>query len=114
MAVEHKHQSRNAVLAFWLVYILTRPLGASIGGPDTYTFKETMELAFQACGKTPWITELPMWLAEGGLMVTGLFNRNLADLLSFAVEALKFDHVAPAYGTRHLKDFFAEMAAAKH
>jgi len=31
LAVEYKHQSRNAVLAFWLVYILTRPLGASIG-----------------------------------------------------------------------------------
>jgi len=28
---EHRHQSRNAVLAFWLAYILTRPLGASIG-----------------------------------------------------------------------------------
>ena len=84
-----------------------------VGGPDIYTFKETMELAFHACGKTPWITELPMWLAEGGLMVTGLFNRNLADLLSFAVEALKFDHIAPAYGTRHLKDFFAELAAKK-
>ncbi len=31
LAVEHRHQSRNAVLAFWLAYILTRPLGASIG-----------------------------------------------------------------------------------
>lgn len=28
---EHKMQSPNAVLAFWLAYILTRPLGASIG-----------------------------------------------------------------------------------
>jgi uncharacterized membrane-anchored protein len=28
---EHKFQSPNAVLAFWLAYILTRPLGASIG-----------------------------------------------------------------------------------
>jgi uncharacterized membrane-anchored protein len=27
----HRHQSTNAVLAFWLAYILTRPLGASIG-----------------------------------------------------------------------------------
>jgi uncharacterized membrane-anchored protein len=26
---EHPHQSRNAVLAFWLAYIITRPLGAS-------------------------------------------------------------------------------------
>jgi uncharacterized membrane-anchored protein len=29
LAAEHRHQSRNAVLAFWLAYILTRPLGAS-------------------------------------------------------------------------------------
>ncbi len=85
----------------------------AVGGPDIYTFREVMELAFHACGKNPWITPLPMWLAEGGLMVTGLFNRNLADLLSFAVEALKFDHVAPACGTRHLKEFFAELAARK-
>jgi uncharacterized protein YbjT (DUF2867 family) len=83
------------------------------GGPDIYTFKETMEMAFVACGKTPWITPLPMWLAEGALIVTGIFNRNLAGLLSFAVEALKFDHIAPAYGTRHLKDFFGELASKK-
>lgn len=31
LAADHRHQSRNAVFAFWLVYILTRPLGASIG-----------------------------------------------------------------------------------
>ena len=31
LVVENKYQPRNAVLAFWLVYILTRPLGASIG-----------------------------------------------------------------------------------
>ncbi len=31
LVVEHEHQSANAVLAFWLAYILTRPLGASFG-----------------------------------------------------------------------------------
>ncbi len=31
LAEEHRRQSTNAVLAFWLAYILTRPLGASIG-----------------------------------------------------------------------------------
>jgi uncharacterized membrane-anchored protein len=31
LVLEHRHQSTNAVLAFWLAYILTRPLGASIG-----------------------------------------------------------------------------------
>lgn len=29
LGLEHKHQSRNAVFAFWFAYILTRPLGAS-------------------------------------------------------------------------------------
>ena len=29
LSAEHRHQSTNAVLAFWLAYILTRPLGAS-------------------------------------------------------------------------------------
>ncbi|MEI8102664.1 MAG: SDR family oxidoreductase [Chlorobium sp.] len=82
----------------------------AVGGAKVYTFREAMEMAFKACGKSPWITPLPFWLAEGGLIVTGLFNRNLADLFSFAVEALKFDHVAPPYGTRDLKDFFMELA----
>ncbi len=31
LAAGHRHLSRNAVLAFWLAYIFTRPLGASIG-----------------------------------------------------------------------------------
>jgi uncharacterized membrane-anchored protein len=31
LGAEHKYFSSNAVLAFWLAYILTRPLGASIG-----------------------------------------------------------------------------------
>lgn len=39
MGAEHKHQSRNAVFAFWLAYVLTRPLGASfadwMGKPGT-------------------------------------------------------------------------------
>ncbi len=31
LTVTHRHQFASAVLAFWLAYILTRPLGASIG-----------------------------------------------------------------------------------
>jgi uncharacterized membrane-anchored protein len=31
LAVGHRHLTRNAVLAFWIAYIMTRPLGASIG-----------------------------------------------------------------------------------
>lgn len=31
LGAQHRRQSSNAVLAFWLAYVLTRPLGASIG-----------------------------------------------------------------------------------
>jgi uncharacterized membrane-anchored protein len=31
LGAEHRHMTPNAVLAFWLAYILTRPLGASLG-----------------------------------------------------------------------------------
>ena len=31
LGADHKHMSANAVWAFWIAYILTRPLGASIG-----------------------------------------------------------------------------------
>lgn len=31
LGAEHKHMTTNAVWAFWIAYILTRPLGASIG-----------------------------------------------------------------------------------
>lgn len=31
LSAEHRRQSSNAVLAFWLAYIMTRPLGASLG-----------------------------------------------------------------------------------
>lgn len=38
--LEHRHQTRNAVLAFWLAYIVTRPLGASFadwtGKPQSF------------------------------------------------------------------------------
>lgn len=84
----------------------------TVGGPDIYTFREIMELAFHACGKTPWITKFPVWLVDGIHMAVRFFNSNLADLMSFTVEAVKFDHVAPSYGNRHLKNFFAELAIA--
>jgi uncharacterized membrane-anchored protein len=31
LAADHRRQGPNAVLAFWIAYVLTRPLGASIG-----------------------------------------------------------------------------------
>jgi uncharacterized protein YbjT (DUF2867 family) len=87
------------------------------GGPDTYTFNETMVMAFEAVGKHPWITHIPLWVGDAALFVTGLFNRSLAGVLAFAVSVSGLENVAPAVGTRHLADFYRDLAArgeAKH
>ncbi|MBL6957158.1 MAG: SDR family oxidoreductase [Chlorobium phaeobacteroides] len=81
------------------------------GGPDTYTFNETVTLAFEALGKKPWITHVPMWIGDAALFVTGLVNKPLAGVMSFAIAVSSLDSVAPAKGTRHLKDFYRELAA---
>lgn len=83
----------------------------SAGGPDTYTFNETVEMAFQAVGKSPWITHIPMWIGDAALFVTGIFNKPLAGILAFAVSVSGLDNVAPATGTHHLGDFYRELAA---
>ncbi len=83
----------------------------SVGGPDTYTFNETVTLAFDALGKKPWITHIPMWVGDAALFVTGLINKPLAGVMSFAIAVSSLDNVAPARGTRHLKDFYRELAA---
>jgi uncharacterized protein YbjT (DUF2867 family) len=83
----------------------------SAGGPDTYTFNETINMAFETVGKNPWVTYLPMWVGGAALFVTGIFNKSLAGVLAFAVSVSGLDSVAPANGTHHLRDFYLELAA---
>lgn len=82
-----------------------------VGGPDIFTFNETVTMAFEALGKNPWITHIPLWVGDAALFVTGLFNRGLAGVMSFAVTVSRLDTVAPPTGTRHLGDFFRDLAA---
>lgn len=80
------------------------------GGPDIFTFRETVALAFKALDKEPWITPIPMWIGEAALFITGLFSQNLAAMVSFAVAVSRIDTVAPATGTHHLAAFYEELA----
>ena len=82
-----------------------------VGGPDIYTFNETVSMAFEILGKKPWITHVPMWIGDAALFVTGLVNKPLAGVMSFAIAVSNLDNVAPARGSRHLKDFYRELAA---
>jgi hypothetical protein len=82
-----------------------------VGGPDIYTYDETNLMAFEALRMKPWIIHVPMWVGDIALFVMGLVNKPLKSILSFALSVSRMDNVAPATGTRHLKDFFRELAA---
>lgn len=82
-----------------------------VGGPEIFTYDETNLMAFEALGKNPWITHVPLWVGDAVLFVTGLFNKPLAGVLGFALSVSRIDNVAPATGMRKLADFFREMAA---
>ena len=85
-----------------------------VGGPDTYSFNETVTMAFDALGKNPWITHVPMWVGDAALFLTGFFNKGLAGVMSFAIAVSGMDTVAPATGKKHLKDFFQELATKEN
>ena len=82
-----------------------------IGGPDIYTFNETVTMAFEVLGKKPWVTHIPMWIGDATLFITGFLNKPLASVMSFAVSVSRIDNVAPVTGARHLKEFYRELAA---
>ena len=83
----------------------------AVGGPDIYTYDETNLMAFEALGLEPKITHLPMWVGDIVLFIIGLVNKPMKSIISFALSVSRIDNVAPATGTRHLKDFYRELAS---
>lgn len=81
-----------------------------VGGPVTYTMREIAELAFAVLGKKVKIIGIPPCLAHLAVKLIHPFNKHVADLAEFFVAAGKNDCVAPATGTRTLKDYYEELA----
>ena len=83
----------------------------AVGGPDIFTYDETNIMAFEALDLQPKITHVPMWVGDAALFVIGLINKPFGSIMSFALSVSRMDNVAPPFGTRHLKDFYRDLAA---
>lgn len=83
----------------------------AVGGPEAYTRRETVELAFAALGKTPKIYRMPVWAVSLMLKPLRLFDPRLYEMMSFLVAVMQRDVVAPPTGTRSLARFMREAAA---
>ena len=82
-----------------------------VGGPLTYSLKETAELAFSTLGKKPKITRIPPWLAKLAVRVIRPFNKQMSDLVEFFTAAGQSDGVAPTTGTHTLRSYYEEVAS---
>lgn len=82
-----------------------------VGGPDVFTYREVADLAFQALGRPARVTGVPVWLSTAAIAATRMVSRQRAELLAFFTTAMTHDAVAPARGSRHLSDHFADCVA---
>lgn len=84
-----------------------------VGGPETLTRRGCAELALRALGKK---TRTPV-LAPGLVRAQGRLirplNPRVGDLVAFFEEVFTHDLVVPAYGTRMLEPYFAELVEGK-
>lgn len=82
----------------------------SVGGPDIYTRREIVELAFEVVGRKPRIVRIPSWVFRGLVAPVRLMNPRLYALMAFGAAVSSIDVVAPAVGRRHLRAYFQSLA----
>jgi uncharacterized protein YbjT (DUF2867 family) len=80
-----------------------------LGGPDVLSRREQTLLAFEVLGKKPKLKKISPRLFKLLISPLRLINRRIYALMDFGIAVTQIDAIAPAYGKRHLKDFFAEF-----
>jgi len=80
-----------------------------VGGPETLTRQEIVELAFRAVGTKPRILHLPRRALTVGSAVLRPVHPRLSEVTDFASRALTNAFVAPPAGHRRLADHFADL-----
>lgn len=83
------------------------------GGPETFTYRELLELAFKTLGKKPRILFIPLGVAEATLSLIRFFSPGAASFGAFALAVAEMDNCAPPYGTRRLGDFYRELLSRR-
>ncbi len=81
----------------------------NVGGPETFSHKEIMTLAFEALGQKTKITYIPIWLKNILLVLSRTFTSvKTYGPLEFFMTALTMDIVGHPFGNKRLKDYYVE------
>lgn len=85
-----------------------------IGGPETLSHNDIAKIAFNSLQKEPKIYYVPELLRKFTLyFLRSCTGRNFYGPIEFFLTVMATDMVAPEYGSRTLKDFFASLASQK-
>lgn len=84
-----------------------------VGGPQVFTRREIVELAFDVLGRPATLKTLPPSVLKAAAAPLALLNPRLHALMHFGIEVSQTDCVGPAVGSSTLRDYFAGMAGVK-
>lgn len=87
------------------------PASLSIGGPEVMSRRAIVEAAFEALEKKPRIFSMPAGLMRLEGRIAGRFRPRLGELLEFVAAVSESECVAPVYGQRSLRGYFAALAS---
>jgi len=80
-----------------------------VGGPQTMTWNEVAELAFEVQGRPVKVARIPQWLMWTMVRLVRLFNRHQGELLAFFTTMATTDVVAPSTGTHILEAHYRSL-----
>lgn len=83
-----------------------------VGGPDVLSRRQIAQYAWQALGREGRAVRVPVEVLRNAGRLIYPFYPRVGALMTFIAEILIDDFVAPTYGTRHIRDYFNERAAA--
>jgi uncharacterized protein YbjT (DUF2867 family) len=79
----------------------------SVGGPEVLTRRDIALLAFEVLGQPPKLSRVPTFPAKALLPFVGLVNPRVADITRFFLAVSSIDCIAPASGTKKLRQHFS-------
>ena len=82
-----------------------------VGGPDTVSYTQIAEMAFEVAGRKPKITRIPDWVRTSILKLVRTFtNSKFYGPIEFFLTVTAIDMIAPEYGTHRLRDHFEMLS----
>ena len=78
-----------------------------VGGPDTLSYNDIANIAFESIGKKPRITHIPDWVRKIILKSVRLLTSSKTyGPIEFFLTVTAIDMIAPEHGNHHLRDYF--------